>query len=430
MEEAMKKNRILAIASILMVLAILAGCAQPAAPTSAPAPEEPAATEAPAATEPIKIGVPTLLTGVGAPMGVDVQGGAELTVEQINAEGGVLGRPLEIVMADIKGASAEDCALGAQVMDKAGVVAYFPGAFFGPACVDEFGKRKGAMQHMSASKEAVDTAIKGGYTNVFQACASEESYGPNAFNVITNSLGHTFPNQKVALLGGDITYDMYIQQAARKSFEDAGWEVILDDTYAYGNTEFGPQLAKIRAEQPAVIMGQLTSMDSAVAFMNQFLQNPTDSLIYIQWSPTSPEFINLLQEKANGVMWQTLAAGLDTPEYKAFEDAYRAKFNREVGATFSPGQNDMIRIWKAGVESCGDVEAYDCINDYIRNLSQHPFKGLMGTYGMNPERYEGLTGDEWIPMHFIQIQDKKNVTIVLGTKPIEGTQFQLPPWFE
>jgi hypothetical protein len=44
-------------------------------------------------------------------------------------------------------------------------------------------------------------------------------------------------NKKVALLGEDITYDMYIQQGANKA-RSAGWEVVLDDTYAYGNTEF------------------------------------------------------------------------------------------------------------------------------------------------------------------------------------------------
>ncbi len=363
-------------------------------------------------------------------MGIDIQAGAELAIEEINANGGVLGRPLELVMADTKATSAEDCALAAQVMDKAGVVAYFPGAFFGAACIDEFGKRKAPMQHMSASKDDIDAVAKGGYTNVFQDCASEEVYGPNAFDVMTKSLGYTFPNNKVALLGGDITYDMYIQKAARKAFEAAGWQVILDDTYPYGTTEFGPQLAKIRAENPAVIMGILTSTDSSVAFMNQFLQNPTNSLIFIQWSPASPEFINLLKEKANGVLWETLIAGLDTPEYTQFVEKFKAKFGREPGATWPSGQHDMIYIWKTAVESCGDPEAYDCVNQYIRDLSQHPYKGLNGTYGMNPDTYEGLAGDEWLPLQFIQIQDQKNVTIALGSKPVTGTQFQLPPWIK
>ena len=412
----MKKHGFLTIASIILCIAVLmGGCAPAATPTSA-------------AKVPIKIGVPTILTGAGAPMGTDIIAGAQLTVDQINAAGGVLGRPLEIVQADTKTTSAEDCALAAQVMDQAGVVAYFPGAFYGPACIDEFGKRKGLMQHMSASKDMVDERTKGGYTNVFQDTASEASYGPNAFSVITKSLGYTFPNNKVALLGGNITYDEYIQQASLKAFQDAGWQVVLNDTYTYDNTDFGADLAQIRAQNPAVIMGILTSTDSSVAFMNQFLQNPTQSLIFIQWSPASPEFISLLQDKADGVMWETLAAGLPTPEYNAFVTAFQTKFGRAPGATWPAGQHDMIYIWKAAVESCGDVTAYSCIDTYVLNLSQHPFQGFMGTYGMDPQTQSGFTGDNWLPMQFIQIQNKQNVTIVLGSKPVTGTKFQLPPW--
>src|SRR4030067_1196581 len=86
----------------------------------------------------IKIGVPTLMTGWGAPMGADIMAGIGMAVEEVNANGGVLGKKLEIVYADTKNTSAEDCALAAQSLDQAGVVAFFPGAFYGPACSIEF----------------------------------------------------------------------------------------------------------------------------------------------------------------------------------------------------------------------------------------------------------------------------------------------------
>lgn len=410
------------------VLAIVLSACQPATPAATEAP----ATEAVKEECKVKVGVPTLLTGVGAPMGADVKAGAELAAKKINEEGGVLGCEIELVFADVKATSAEDCALAAQVMDAAGVVFYVPGAFYGPACIDEFGKREPLMMHNSASKDMMDVAVKNmpEYNNVFMTCEDEFSYGPNAFKVIVEiiggQLGYEFPNKKVALLGGDITYDMYIQQGARKAFEDAGWEVVLDDTYPYGTTEFGSQLAKIRAEEPAVIMGQITSTDSSVAFVNQFLTNPTNSLIYIQWSPASPEFINLLGEKANGVMWQTLIDIL--PENKDFYyPMFEAEYGRLPGA-WPPMIWDHFQIWKAAVESCGKFEDYECINKYVDELDQHPYKGLAGTYGMDPDLNKGRSGDEWIPMQFIQIQDQKNVTLYLGTKQVENTQFQVPPW--
>jgi len=435
----MSKRLLIALgAGLVLAALILVGC-KPATQATPLATEEVVVTEAPATEKPaepctVKVGSPTLLTGWGASMGADIKAGAELAVKKINEEGGVLGCQLELVFADVKAGDAADCALAAQVMDQAGVVFYAPGAFFGSACIDEFGRREPLLMHTSASKDHVDLVVKNlpEYRNIFQACEDELIYGPHEYKIIVDQIGgikgYEFPNKKVALLGGDITYDMYIQQGARKAFEDAGWEVVLDDTYAYGNTEFGAQLAKIRAEEPAVILGQITSVDSSVAFVNQFLTNPTNSLVYIQFSPTSPEFINLLKEKANGVLWQTSVDIL--PENKDF---YYPMFEADYGHTPGMFGNvvwDHFHIWKAAVESCGDFKAYDCINTYVEELSKHPYKGLVGTYGMDPARHTSPSGDEWIPMQFTQIQDQKNVTLYLGLVAVPGTEFQIPPWIQ
>jgi branched-chain amino acid transport system substrate-binding protein len=50
--------------------------------------------------EPIRIGALTSLTGNFAPWGIQVQDGMQLAVDEINAEGGVDGRPLELVVSD------------------------------------------------------------------------------------------------------------------------------------------------------------------------------------------------------------------------------------------------------------------------------------------------------------------------------------------
>jgi branched-chain amino acid transport system substrate-binding protein len=50
--------------------------------------------------EPLRIGALTSLTGNFAPWGIQVQDGMQLAVDEINAEGGVDGRPLELVVSD------------------------------------------------------------------------------------------------------------------------------------------------------------------------------------------------------------------------------------------------------------------------------------------------------------------------------------------
>jgi len=383
----------------------------------------------------IKIGSPGVFTGPNAGVGLDLKDGLTFAVERMNAAGGVLGKEIQIVWADIKNQSSEECELAFQAVERAGVYGLFPGAnFIGSACVHSGGTRPQPMFHDCASKEYVDAVLANlpDYGNVFQMCASERYYGPNAVEIMTSALPMEYSNKKMALTGGNITYDMYIQAGIKEAAAEIGWEIVLDDTYQYDNTEFGPQLAKIRAENPAIIYALCTSQPSAVAFMNQFLQNPTQSVIYIQWSPVSPEFIGTLQEKANGVTWATLVAGLPNEENAQYAEEFETRFNRPPGAGLPYFIDDHLQIWKLAVEECGAPDAWDCMNEYIRTLDEHPFEGRVGKYGMNQEigGYEALSGTDWIPLQFLQIQDKKNVTLYLGTTPVEGTEFQVPPWME
>src|SRR3981189_2226115 len=52
------------------------------------------------AADPIKVGVVTPLSGSYAPIGKQVRWGAELAVKEINAAGGVKGRPFELLVED------------------------------------------------------------------------------------------------------------------------------------------------------------------------------------------------------------------------------------------------------------------------------------------------------------------------------------------
>jgi branched-chain amino acid transport system substrate-binding protein len=123
-EKKMRKSRtlrLLLLAALVAALGVLAtACggddAEEAAPPPAepaaeePAAEEPAATEAtgeePAAEEPsgepILIGISAAQTGILAPYDLQAAQLFQMRIEEINAEGGALGRPLEVQWIDTK----------------------------------------------------------------------------------------------------------------------------------------------------------------------------------------------------------------------------------------------------------------------------------------------------------------------------------------
>jgi len=92
---------------LLAVLLTAAACqpspaSPPPSPTAAaPAPPS-AASPTPGAAAPIRIGAPFNLTGGMASIDVPAANGARLAAEEINATGGVLGHPLELLIRDRK----------------------------------------------------------------------------------------------------------------------------------------------------------------------------------------------------------------------------------------------------------------------------------------------------------------------------------------
>jgi branched-chain amino acid transport system substrate-binding protein len=102
----MKRNVWLVVSTLLVAVMLLSACA-PAAPTKAPeveapttAPESPATAAPVAEAAPIKIGTSLPLTGEFSITGTKHQEGYQLCVDLINDAGGLLGRPVELIVSD------------------------------------------------------------------------------------------------------------------------------------------------------------------------------------------------------------------------------------------------------------------------------------------------------------------------------------------
>jgi branched-chain amino acid transport system substrate-binding protein len=107
----MHKNRLLMVVLAIVFAIALTACnaapaaSNPAAPTTsvsanAPTDAAPADSTAPASTDPIRIGVCAVLSGTNAAHGEFYKEGIELWANEVNEEGGILGRKVELVYED------------------------------------------------------------------------------------------------------------------------------------------------------------------------------------------------------------------------------------------------------------------------------------------------------------------------------------------
>lgn len=127
----MKKRFMLAgLVAVLLVIALAAmacGGEEGTATTAEPT-ETTAGTGGPATGEPIKVGLVTSLTGNSAAPGISVQHGAEYAVEWINQNGGINGRPIELLIEDDKSEVTSMTSAMTKLIEEDGIE-YFVGPF-------------------------------------------------------------------------------------------------------------------------------------------------------------------------------------------------------------------------------------------------------------------------------------------------------------
>ena len=207
------------------------------------------------AEEPILIGVPVPLTGPFAPIGVDSQKGVELAVEQINSAGGLLGRPVELVLFDTKDFAPERLMSAAnKLVGQDKVDAVHAGWSGWGQDVQAFGKYDVPYfeHNESASCEKIISSDLKKYSNVWQVGDVERKYAADSFNVVS-SLPYEYPNKTIAIINTDDAWGSEVGIGVKEAAEKKGWKVVMHETIPYGTREWGPILIKIRSLNPALI---------------------------------------------------------------------------------------------------------------------------------------------------------------------------------
>jgi branched-chain amino acid transport system substrate-binding protein len=381
------------------------------------------------AAEPIKIGVPGPFTGFLATDGQQMKNGIEMWAEEVNNAGGLLGRPIEIIYGDTGAQEAEKMIAVGQMLMSKGIHAAITGYAPAPTDVEFFGKYEIPFLHADTSFMATHPVKKGlpdKMWNVFQYDPNaEEWYGLDAFRYFIEKapqmMGWTPPNKKVAVIAVDYPYNFDCAVQFKKVLPEE-YKVVVDEITPFGVTDWGAILAKVRAYRPAFITFWNLSPADTARFVTQFVENPTNSIFYAQYSPNVPEFANIAKEAANGVIYASLIAGVG-PRYDKWVEKYKSKYG---AAPYGAIQiYDGLNIWAAAVKRAGSVTAY---KEIARNILEYPFDGYCGRYVFNHIDQSALHGEGLIPDVFFQIQNGK-AEVIFPQNYATG-KLQIPPWIK
>jgi branched-chain amino acid transport system substrate-binding protein len=212
------------------------------------------------AADPIKIGFSTSLTGGLASSGKANLLAQQIWQEQINAQGGLLGRQVDLVYYDDQSNASTVPGIYAKLLDVDKV-----DLLMGAATNLIVAAMPGIMQHQKLVMVlvALGSNDEFKYPRYFQTAA----WGPDAKGVI----GHAFfevaktisPRPKtVAIVGADTEFSNNVMTGARAIAKKEGFDIVYDRTYPPTTTDYTPIVRAIQASNPDLVFVASYPLDS------------------------------------------------------------------------------------------------------------------------------------------------------------------------
>ncbi|MCF2638418.1 ABC transporter substrate-binding protein [Fusobacterium varium] len=247
--------------------------------------------------ETIKIGGMAPLTGALAIYGVTTTNGAELAVKEINENGGVLGKKIEYVMLDTKGDSTEAVMAYNKLVDEkvAGIIGEVtskPTLAVAEVAVQD------NMPLITPTGTQVDITEAG--PNVFRVCFTNPYQGKVLAITSKERLG---ADTVAVMLNNSSDYSDGIAKAFIEESEKLGMKVMGVEGYSDGDKDFRPQLTKLAAMNPDVIL------------IPEYYEQA--ALIATQAREVG---VNSIFVGSDG--WDGIAKTLDKSSYAAIENSY------------------------------------------------------------------------------------------------------------
>jgi branched-chain amino acid transport system substrate-binding protein len=349
-----------------------------------------------AAAPPIVLGVPTAQTGaVGVADHQDFLNGTTLAMNEINAAGGILGRQLKLFTVDIDVLSPESSKQAVAACTDANVDAIsFAFSLVIVPAMDASVKYKCPLLHGMPARAASEMvkANPDKYSNIFQVVPAELNYGWTfpLWLEAEEKRGVWKPkNRKVHIVQEQIAYCQLISKAAQENIKRRGtFEVAHITDIQFPVQDWAPVIREMKEVDAGVIMVDHWVAAEYAAFCKQFVADPVrDSLVYLQYGPSQPEFLQLAGTAANGFCWSTDLGVYADAQGRAFREKYKKHFPGIMGLVYTGGGYDNVYWLKKAWETVGDPHKFREVCDYIHT---NPYRGNCGHYDVGNAYHEAV----------------------------------------
>lgn len=373
------------LVSLLML--VLVACAE-----ADPGTAEPAVAEAqqPAAevVEPVRIGAVLDITGPGAALGGPQRDTLTLLAEQVNADGGIDGRPVEVLIVDNQSREDEAAVQTSRLLDEEDVDLLIGASRTGPSL---------AMKEIAEAEQvplislAAGDAITEGAKWVFKI--------PQDNAVVVERLIRHIETQgwsTVGILRDSSAFGEGIAEEFTRLGADRGVAVVAEERYDPAATDFTTQLVNLRAAaaDANVIWGIPPAAANAT---HAYRQLGLDAPLLHSHGIGSDAFLQTAGESADGVVFpigRLLVADelSDDDPQKELIEQFVAAFEEAYGETptiFAGNAHDGFMLAVDAVRAVGTEK--EAVRDYLE--TREGFVGVTAVFNFSPDNHSGVDVD-------------------------------------
>lgn len=299
------------------------------------------------ADEPILLGLSVKLTGARGELGVEIRNGAQLAVEQINANGGINGRPIELITVNDKGDHATAQQVDADLLDQ-NVVAIIGHVTSSQtaAALPQMNEAKTILFSPTSTSDLFNAQDD----YFFRSTLSTTQWGTEMANYIYQTLGPVKISGIYDSTNAEFT--TYLWQAFQEQFTSLGGQIGSSYEYTSDQTEIKPLMEQVSQDDADGILFIVAAVDQAL--MAQYGRQMGMKAEYYSslWAHTN----ELLQKGGSAVEGITLFSTFNTEDENKIYLDFANQFEQDYGYPpdlFSVSGYEAVIILAKALEKTG-----------------------------------------------------------------------------
>ncbi len=360
------------------------------------------------AAEPLKVGALLSITGPAAFLGGPEQRTLEMAVEELNAKGGLAGRPVQLVVKDTGGSPEKAVSFAKQLIDEEQVFAIIGPATSGETmAVKALAESSGTLLISTAAAEVIVNPVA---KWVFKT-AQKDSH---AAAVIFGELKRRGLS-RVAVLTSNTGFGKAGKEQLERLAPEFGLQVVVSETYDKAATDLTAEVTKVKAAGVQALVNWSIEPAQAIVIKNA-RQLGLSVPIFQSHGFGNIQYVKAAGAAAEGVVFPmgrvVVAEALPEKHPQkallvAYKRAYEARFKEDVSG-FGGYAYDALLILSQAVKAAGaaDREKVRAAVEGLKGLT-----GVSGTFNLSATDHNGLALDSF---ELLTVKDGKFA--ILGAK--------------